>query len=75
MEERKKRRLAGVPYVQPPILQGPEAWEYCQFTIRKGDALDAMQSLGVINISVSKVPGGQRTVSPLCSPFTEQTLP
>lgn len=38
----------------------------------KDRAPDTVESLGAVNISVSKVTGGQETVSPLCSPLVNK---
>lgn len=39
-----------------------------------GRALNAMLSLGAVNISVNRVTGGRGSELPLSSPLTEQTL-
>lgn len=39
-----------------------------------GRALNAMLSLGAVNISVNRVTGGQGNELPLSSPLTEQIL-
>lgn len=53
--QEKGRGWLGCLHVQAPIPQGPEAREYCQFTIsRNARAPDTVESLGAVNISVSK---------------------